>query len=424
MILLTVKNAIHELIQACPAPKTTQVPLRQSLQHILAQPVYTTLPIPHFTKAPYDGFAFFCEEPNAKGLQFQVVGRIGAGEIYPHMLKTGEALRIMTGAPFPEGADTLAMFEQCTEEITATGTQITVKGSLLKGANRIMVGEECAQNTQVLTAGQRITPGVIAVLAGMGMTEVSVFAPPKIAIITSGKEVVNPDIPLTPCTVYNSNSPMLEALLAEMGCTPYFVQHITDTPADLNAQIEELRPHLQEADIVISTGGVSVGDFDTLPQIYSALGATPLFTKIAMRPGAAQYAGVRTRPSTTEENASISSCASTPQTLFIGLSGNPSAAYNGFQLLAKPAIETMQGLPYAEPLQIVCTLHQDLIKRNPVDRYIQGNLRQSGNTLYFEPVELFTSNALIGLGQTRALYCMPRGTTDMLAGSSITVQLL
>lgn len=440
MILRTVEDAINNLLNACPTPILTTLPLHQALHHTLAKPIHTPYPIPHFTKAPYDGFAFYCSVENAKGLRFRVIGRIGAGEIYPHTLLPGEALRIMTGAPFPEGADTLAMFEQCAEETTSEGTYITVKGHLPKGGNRIKIGEECPALTEVLHRGQRITPGVIAVLAGLGIADVPVYKLPKVALLTSGKEVVEPGQPLTACTVYNSNGPMLQALLSEMGCSPYFVRHITDTPDALSEQIEKLRPHLAVADIIISTGGVSVGDFDTLPKIYAALGATPLFTKIAMRPGAAQYAGIGHIPVATraqsddwhqrnnstptiDSDMSISPNAS-HQTVFIGLSGNPSAAFNGFHLLAKPALAALAGQPYKKPLQTTCILKRSLTKKNPVDRYIQGELHQVDNTLYFDPVEHFTSNALIGLGRAQALFCMARSVADVAAGETITVQII
>lgn len=405
MSIASVSEARRLLLDAVKGRPTITRPLMESFGYILAEEIATKQDIPSFNKSPYDGFAIACPEEGAKSHTFTVIGRIGAGESFS-AIKAGEAVRIMTGAPIPKGADTIAMFEQCDEETTEAGTTIFVRGNVKKGDNIILQGEECKAGDVVLEKGTLVTAGTIALLASLGYTEVPLLAKPKVAILTSGKELVPLGTELPEACIYNSNGPMLEGLLLEEGLQADFYHHVTDDPNEVEAEIEFLRPHLADMDIVISTGGVSVGDFDFMPYIYQALGAKELYNRVAMRPGAAQYGGCSER------------------TIFIGLSGNPSAAFNGFHLVAAPVLRKLKGEAQVLDLPLNCKMGKTIKKHNPFDRYIQGAIKIVNDEPYFFPVTVFSSNAIVNLAMSDALYMMPQGQNEIHEGCIIKALLL
>ncbi len=418
MTVSTVTDARKNLVDAITPLSIIEIPIQESLSYVLAEDIATPRPIPHFNKSPYDGYAFICPPEGMEEITLKVVGHIGAGEVYSAELSEGEAVRIMTGAPVPKGANAVAKIEN-SEPFDESGTPLPrmedpkgkdvtvhIKAQLEPGDNVIVIGEECDANTILLERGQRITAGTIALLASLGQKNVSVYRKPKVAILTSGQELQSQDEPLTDHTVYNSNGPMLCALLEANGFEAALVYHVSDDASLIDSEIEKLSSMLRDIDIVISTGGVSVGDYDFMPYIYESLGAKEIYSKVLMRPGSAQYAGV------------------SEKTTFIGLSGNPSGAFNAFWLFALPALRKISGEIAIEPIFFNCEVARKIKKKNPVDRYIQGRVVTEDGITKFYPAEVFTSNAICGLSVANALCLMEKGTNLAEEGSLVSVYLL
>ncbi len=408
--MISLELALSMLLENAPRRDKVTVPLCQSYGYTTAESIMAPRPLPAFAKSPYDGYAInvpsYVGQKSLKGFSFTCVGEVGAGTMYHQELSEKEGLRTMTGAPICGGANTVAMFEQCATRTDDTGKEtIVVTADLYRGDNIIPIGEECNKGDLLLAADTRINEGAIAMLSGFGMTSIAVHPKPRILLLTSGRELVSPGTPLREATIYNSNGPMLKGLLRLEGIRPTDVLHISDDPREIQSSIQILQKKINDVDMVLSTGGVSIGDYDLMPTIFEALGAKTLFRRIAIRPGAAPYGGA------------------SKKTIFIGLSGNPTAAFNLYHLLAIPVLRYMAGQKNIYLRRISCVLHETIAKESPYDRYIQGSLSETDKGLTFSPVPLITSSALLGLPHADALLRVPQGVREIKAGASIEVLL-
>lgn len=380
------------------------IPLSQALGRVLAQDLVAQSDMPPFRKSPYDGFVIPYE---AGRTRFRVIGLIGAGEVFNEAVSAGEAVRIMTGAPIPADCDTMIMQERCDFD----GEYITVRGEIKPGENIVPQGEECSVGDVVVSAGTYLDAGVISVAVGLGYETVPVYAPLKILVLTSGREIIPVGEPLTAGKIYNSNLFMLTNLLAEHGFKEVMSYHVSDDPAVLEQEIAKVKELSQQMDVIISTGGVSVGLFDSMPAIYKALGARELYNRVLMRPGAASYGGIIER-------------YDGMYTLCFGLSGNPTAAYNGFHLLVLPILRHCQGYKNSELVTVSLPLGAAIHKKNPFDRYVQGNITYTEQGAVFMPNRVFTSSALLGLAHVNGLAKLAQGKHTYDIAEVVPVMLL
>ncbi|WP_426392951.1 gephyrin-like molybdotransferase Glp [Mammaliicoccus sciuri] len=399
---IPVKEAIERVIKVVKQLETETVSINESLNYILAEDIQATYDIPRFDKSPYDGFAIkSADSKGASGdnrISFKVVDHIGAGTASNVTLNSGEAVRIMTGAPIPEGADAVVMFEQTVE----TETGFTIRKPFTEGENVAFQGEECKENEYVLHKGQRINSGVIAVLATFGYETIKVSKKPTVAVIATGSELVGPNEPLEPGKIRNSNGPMIESLCKEVDieATTYKIQE-----DNLQGCIDIVEKAMSQHDIVITTGGVSVGDFDYLPKVYDAIGATVLFNKVQMRPG------------------SVTTVACKSEKLLFGLSGNPSACYSGFHLFTKPTILKMMSADAIYPVIIDAKLNEDFKKANPFTRFIRGKLSFTSQGVYAEPSGFNKSNAVVAIAKSNGMIILPGRTRGYQKDDDVKVLL-
>lgn len=399
---IPVKEAISRIMNQNVTVQTKTVSLDESLNHILAEDIIATYDIPRFNKSPYDGFAIRSEDSKgASGdhrIEFEVIDRIGAGSVSNKMIGKNQAVRIMTGAQIPESADAVVMFEQTIE----SETTFTIRKPFAHHENVSLKGEETKIGDIVLQKGQLINPGAIAVLATYGYTEVTVTIKPSVAVIATGSELLEVEEELEPGKIRNSNGPMIKALAEKFGLEvgTYKIQQ-----DDLESSIQLVKDALAQHDIVITTGGVSVGDFDYLPEIYKAIDAKVLFNKVAQRPGSVTTVAYRNG-----------------QYLF-GLSGNPSACFTGFELYVKPAVNKMIGARACFPQLIKATLMEDFKKANPFTRFIRAKatLTQSGATVV--PSGFNKSGAVVAIAHSNAMIMLPGGTRGFKAGHTVDVLL-
>ncbi|UTH13961.1 molybdopterin molybdotransferase MoeA [Macrococcus equipercicus] len=374
------------------------VPLSDSLGYYTAEAITASYDIPMFDKSPYDGYAVRSVETiSASGdnrVSFRTVDHIGAGAVSSHVVQQNEAVRIMTGAPIPEGADAVVMLEQTVD----TEEGFTVRKSFKSGENIAVQGEECKAGEVVLPAGTLITAGVQAVLATFSYSTVPVRRKPSVALIATGTELAAIDEPLTPGKIRNSNGPMIAGQLAELRIKAATYEVTADDYDHLLALIKEA---LQTHDIIITTGGVSVGDYDYMPDIYKTLEADVLFNKVAMRPG------------------SVTTVASLENQLLFGLSGNPSACYSGFELFAKPVIKKLMGATNCYSPVIEAELTEDFLKANPFTRFIRAELDVINRTV--KPAGFNKSNAVVAIAKSNSMIMLPGGTRGFQAGDKVQV---
>lgn len=265
---IPVNDAVASVLENITLTDTEVVSYLDAHGRILANDLVATHDVPLFTKSAMDGFAIRARDSEgASGdnrIPFKVVEEVPAGSTSDYELQPNEAFRIMTGAEIPESADTVVMFEQAKE----TDDGFTVRKTFTPGDNIAVQGEESKKGDVILKKGALINPGTVAVLATFGYSEVEVFKKPEVGVLSTGSELLDVNEPLVRGKIRNSNSPMILAQLKRAGIEGKRYHLQSDDLDTLYANIKDM---LEEVDIIITTGGVSVGDYDLLPKIYDKL---------------------------------------------------------------------------------------------------------------------------------------------------------
>ncbi|WP_028399975.1 gephyrin-like molybdotransferase Glp [Ectobacillus panaciterrae] len=404
---IPVEEAVKRGMEVQQITKEEMVTLEESAGRVLAKDMYAPHPVPWFLRSPYDGYAVNAEATKAAGenspIWLEVLGTIGAGDVWEGTVEINQAVKIMTGAAVPKGATAIIMRELTLEEVREGKTYVRIKRRLKDGENVSQIGEDMKEGQLLVHKGTFINAGVAALLATFGYETVPVCKKPRVGIIATGNELLNLGEELQPGKIRNSNAYMLQAQVIRSGAEPVYFGKVGDT---FESTVQVMEKAMKETDLVLTTGGVSVGDFDYIPKAYEALGAKLLFNKIAMRPG------------------SVTSAATAGDKLLFGLSGNPSACYVGFELFARPVIRTMLNMdkPYLQKIQAM--LKTDIVKANPFNRYVRSKLSFSEGRTYVEPSGRDKSNMVSSLAGANCLAVLPGGTRGWEAGSIVDVLLL
>ncbi|MFT0802393.1 gephyrin-like molybdotransferase Glp [Bacillus swezeyi] len=403
---IPVYEAAERVIQLQKQGETEWTQLEESLHRYLAEDVKADHHVPAFDRSPYDGFAVRASDTAGASkenpLKFEVIDHIGAGAVSEKKLGPFQAVRIMTGAQIPEGADAVVMLE-LTKTYSEDGKNyMMLKRAFQPGENISKTGEDAEKGSVLIRKGTRITPGVVALLATFGYAAVPVVKKPVIGIIATGTELLNVSDPLVPGKIRNSNAGMAAAQVEEAGGKPLYLGKISD---QFEESFEAVEGALKKVDFLITTGGVSVGDFDFLPAIYEKLGAEVLFNKVAMRPG------------------SVTTVAQLNGKLLFGLSGNPSACFVGFELFVKPSVKAWLRDPKPYPMCAEAILTKDFPKPNPFTRFVRSFVSIKEGTLHAKPVGLDKSSAVTSLADANALMVLPGGTRGYEAGRRVHVLL-
>ncbi|HNP65805.1 MAG TPA: molybdopterin molybdotransferase MoeA [Woeseiaceae bacterium] len=313
----TVIEARSLLLEAVSPLQSTEVlTLGDGLGRVLAHPELATFSVPSADNSAMDGYAFSAEDHAKAGGELPISARIHAGDA-PASLVRGSAARIFTGATVPAGANVVAMQERCVE----CNDMLRIAGEVKAGQNIRYTGEDFQVGDTLLEAGHRLKPQDVGLLASAGIDQVEVVRRARVAVLSTGNELVTAGEQRRAGRIYDSNGPMLCALLTQLGCTVLPASPVADSPTMIRSLLDAAAA---QADFVISTGGVSVGESDYVRHAVEDLGHLDLW-RIAVKPGKPVAFGV---------------IRDTP---FIGLPGNPVAAFVTFCLLAAPAIRRLQG---------------------------------------------------------------------------------
>ncbi len=404
---IKIGEAVQKVMELAVEGETEFVSINESYGRFLSEDLVATSDVPHFTRAPYDGFAIRSED-TAKAsrttpVTFEVVDHIGAGMLSDKELGPFQAVRIMTGAQMPAGADSVVMLELAGESEEDRGKKMIVKKVHKQGENVSFQGEDAKEGEVLVKKGTYINPGIQAMLATFGYARVPVAKKPVIGLYATGTELLEVDEPLEPGKIRNSNSYMISAQIQRAGGE---VRYFGQLPDEFDTCFDAVKHAIDEVDLFITTGGVSVGDFDYLPQIYEKLGARVLFNKVAMRPG------------------SVTTVAELNGKLLFGLSGNPSACYVGFELFARPVIRKrfFSDKPHLRKEKAI--LQTDFLKANPFTRFVRSSLSFSEGSLIVSPSGLDKSNIIMSLAGANSLMVLPGGTRGFESGTTVDVLLL
>jgi molybdopterin molybdotransferase len=380
------------------------VPLYSALHRVLAESVVSKLDFPHWDNSAMDGYAVRWSDLQAGIDSLQVVSEIPAGVAPTTSIKSGQAARIFTGAMLPTGTDTIVIQEN-TQRVDDQ-LQIT-KPAIAQGEFVRRQGDFAKSGEVLLTKGTRLLPASIAVLAAAQYPQVQVYRRPRVAILSTGNELVQPGDTLAPGQIVDSNQYALTALIQQWGGEPVLLGNAPDNPLELAAMMQRA---IDSADIVLSTGGVSVGDYDYVDRVLAELGGEIQITAVAVKPGKPLTVA------TFQRNGQ--------QILYFGLPGNPVSAlvscwrfiYLGLQRVA--GVDSPQ-LPWREAVTGV-----DLRSDNKRESYLWGRMEINSDRPEFMPVAGgHSSGNLINLARANALALLPVGQ-NATAGSVVRVLMI
>lgn len=356
--MLTVDEAIDFLLKhANTLGQTETVAIESALGRVLAQPIESTLNVPPLDNSAMDGYVVNTSDLNSSAdTTLPISQRIPAGAV-GEPLASGTAARIFTGAPIPENADAVIMQEQCQQD----GDNVIITGTVNIADHIRRAGEDITKGNTVMQAGQCLRPQDMGLIASVGVAKINVYKKVSVAIFSTGDELVMPGNPVKAGQIYNSNRYTLTGLLQSVGCDIIDLGCVPDT---LEATLEALEKASNQADLIMTTGGVSVGEEDYVKAAMEKLGSVDMW-RVAMKPGKPiAYGSVNNVP-------------------FIGLPGNPVSVFVTFCLFARPFIKTLQGITTVMPQCMQITSGFDWPRKGPRREFVRAQLQQddAGNVV-------------------------------------------
>ncbi|MGL5436154.1 MAG: molybdopterin molybdotransferase MoeA [Lachnospiraceae bacterium] len=371
--------------------------LQESLQCKLAKDLLAEIDHPPFSRSPYDGYALIAQDSKLENtpVALKVVGASYAGKPYTSIITSGQAVRIMTGGCIPKGADCVIMQEETEED----QGEVMIYRPLSTYENYIPRGEDFLKGTLLVERGEIVTSTVASVAASAGYTELYCVKPIKAAVLSTGSELKKPGTTLSAGQIYDSNSTFLHARFRELGISVIEVESVEDT---LEMLMQSITQGLEKADILVTTGGVSVGQRDLVPDALGQLGAEIIFHGVDIKPGMpAMFALLDGKP-------------------IIALSGNPFAAAVSFEVLVRPALAAMSGNAGFLPKVVTAKLKNGYGKKSKVCRFLRAKL-ENGEVILPDGQGNGQMRSMVGCN---CLAEIAAGNDALPAGTEVKVHLL
>ena len=393
---ISLEQALNILMDHVTHGKTERKPLEDCLGLILSEDVYALLDMPPFSRSAQDGYALCSKDSiGATGenpVKLKVTGKIYAGDHLDVQVRPGEAVRIMTGAMVPAGADCVLR-----QEDTDEGEDVVqIYKEVEPGCSICFKGEEYKKGHTLLHAGTKIDAAALAVASGNGIMELPVYERVKAAVVSSGSEVVEPGAPLTPGKIYNTNTIYMKALLSQLGARVMMTRTVGD---DLEVMAEALKEAADQAELVVTTGGVSVGQKDLTEEALLSIGAEILFHGIAIKPG---------MPTLAAEKDGV---------LFIGLSGNPFSAAIPFEMFVREILSLKMGDPDLKLRRETLTAVTGFSKNSRRRRFLRG--KAEGKEVWLPDQQ--ANGQMRSMVGCNCLIEIPAGSGPVKAGDKVEV---
>lgn len=401
--MISVEEALERILGHIERLEEEEKPTLECLGQVLSQDIYSPLDIPPHDNSAMDGYAVRIEDKDAYP-SLDVIGGVAAGEFPTQKVGAGQAIRIMTGAPIPCGADTVVPFEDTDEpeQVHKKPSRITIKGKVERGENIRCRGEDIQKGMLILPRGRIIHPPQVGVLASVGLSQVPVVRRPMVSIIATGDELIEAGQPLSPGKIYDANTYTIATQVRCYGGIPQVLGIGHDLPSSLNQKIDE---GIRNSDMLITSGGVSVGDYDIVKDILAHRGKIEFWT-VRMKPGKPLAFGV---------------IQGVPH---LGLPGNPVSSMIVSELFVRPAILKLMG--------------KDISPRPTIQAVIEDNVVNTDNRRIFTRVVVTKSNGqyhakltgpqgsgiLTSMARASGLAIIPEDVSAIRKGDLIQVQLL
>ncbi|NEU05738.1 molybdopterin molybdotransferase MoeA [Clostridium senegalense] len=396
--MITIEEALKIIKEETKIIGLERVDIISSLNRVLAEDIYSKDILPPFDKSAMDGYAIKFEDTtvceSAINAELDIVGLIRAGEYYEDELKQGQAIKIMTGAPVPKSANAVIQIEK----VECKENKLIISDVVKKDTNIIKMGEEINVGDLAIPKGKVIRPTEIGFLASLGYSKVLTYKTPKIAIISTGDELLNIDEVLEKGKIRNSNEYSLMALCKNLDLEFISLGIASDKKEVLKGKITE---GLESADIVITSGGVSAGDFDFVEDVLEEIGAKINFTSVAIKPG---------KPVT---------FATVKDKFFFGLPGNPLSLITTFEEFVKPAIKNISGFNKIEDDMISVLAASKFKARNNRRKYIYVNITEKEGIYYANDLGNQCSNHLMTMSKANGIIIMNEDVREINVGDKV-----
>ena len=388
--MISVNDALAKIeARISVTDNTSVVDLENALDHILSEDIISPISMPPFRQSAMDGYAVRLSGENT----FRLIGEIQAGDSANPVLEPGDAVRIFTGAPVPDDADAVVMQEH------VKGPGVVVEVEINPGQNIREAGEQIKAGELALKAGSRITPAAVGYLASLGFSEVSVFVKPRISIIVTGNELKAPGKELKRGEIYESNAQMLRAALLKDGFQRVSIFRVED---NLDSTIDSISKALSDSDIVLLSGGISVGDYDFVGEALEENEVEEVFYKIRQKPGKPLYFGL------TEEN------------YVFALPGNPASALSCFYIYVLPAIRKYSGYSKSHLERRLLASENEYQKKGDRAQFLKAHAGNSRVVI----LDGQASSMIHSFSMANALVFLPEDQNEVKKGDKVQVVIL
>ena len=389
MISVSTALSIISKISYTPNPKT--IPLKNANGLLLGENIISQINMPPFRQSAMDGYALLLHDENS----YQIIGEVKAGDADNYSLEPGQGVRIFTGARVPDNANTVVI----QEKVNRSENTITLDSEIHANQNIRAVGEQIRKGATALTKGTKLTPAGIGFLAGLGITNVEIYTPPRVSIITTGNELITPGEKLKEGKIYESNSIQLETVLQQL-----HIKQITNYVVhdEYKSTKETIQQAIDNNDLVLISGGISVGDYDFVKEALSELHTEELFYKIKQKPGKPLFFGTNNK------------------TMIFALPGNPASSLTCFYIYVLPIIQKMMGADTIGLKRTTKIITQDFIKKGDRAQFLKAKV--SGETV--EILEGQSSAMLYTYAIANALVYIPEHVDSIEKGNEAETILL
>jgi molybdopterin molybdotransferase len=400
--MISLEEALSQILNAIHPLGLEKVSLLDTLGRVIGEDILASRPIPPKNNSAMDGYALCWEDTRSasgeKPVILEVIEDIPAGSIPRKTVGKGQAVRIMTGAPVPEGADAVVRMEDTEKD----GRQVRIFVEAAKGQDIRLAGEDVRKGEKVISRGDILRPAEIGMLAALGRSFIPVYQRPLVAILATGDELVDVDENPSPWQIISSNSYALAAQVLDCGAIPLQIGIAKDTREDLTAKFKEAL----RADLIISSGGVSVGDYDLVKDIMKEVGNRMQFWQVAMRPG---------------KPLAFGAMNSVP---LFGLPGNPVSSMVSFEQFVRPSILKMMGYRNLFRRTVRALLKESIEKKKGTRHFIRARITFEDGRYRVVSTGDQGSGILKSMVQANGLIVLPEETTSVKVGETVMVQLI
>lgn len=386
--MISVEEAFSILDKLNYSKRVLELPLLEARNHVLAETVFSPMNMPPFRQATMDGFAVCLHDP----LQYEIIGEVKAGDFYKNELKPGQAVKIFTGAAVPNSTQAVIQIEK----ITATDSNLQLQENVKPETNIRQLGAQITKDTIALERGMFLKPAAIGFLAGLGFTKVKVYQKPRIGIVVTGNELISAGEILPDGKVYESNAMMLQTALFDANFESIFHYKVNDDFENTKNTIEKA---INENDIVLVSGGISVGDYDFVGKALGSLNVKTLFYKVNQKPGKPLFVG------------------KINDKMIFALPGNPAASLTCYYVYVLPTLQRFSGNTSFYGSQMKKNLAHDFTVDNPRSQFLKASIDEDEISILSHQ----DSGMLNSFAKANALVYLLNGNYQVLKGEKVIV---